>query len=326
MSFNRRNLLKALALSPLCTSGWAFASEAKRAFPTKQVKFVVPLAPGSSGDLWTRMVAPRLEEMWGQSVVVENKPGASGTIGASYVARSAPDGHTVLVGSQTTAFAKMFMPDVVNIDPLTELVPVAKFLNYEQLIVTNAKTFEQAKILAELAELSRTRPGGLNFGSIGDTSQQSVKNVLIAEGLNMEFTPVNYPGIGQFVLALMRDDVQYIIATPAAAKDHIQSGALVPLCTLGDQRFAGLPEVPSLREAGYQGYIPGTWGGIFAPAGTPENNLVQMAADLATAAGGIKEQIQSSLTAVIPNSGPATFREELEVERKALEDMLKRRG
>lgn len=295
-------------------------------FPVRPVKLVVPFTPGTSGDLWARQVAPVLETRWKQSIIVENKPGAGGLIGAEQVARTPADGHTLLVGSQSTAFAKFTMAGV-RIDPLADLEPVTKFLNYKMLLVVNAGTHARAKSLEALLALSRTSQGGLFFGSVGVASQQSVKNGILAEGIGLQFTPIEYPGVSQTVIALVRDEVQYILATPASVKTFIDNGSAVPMAALADSRYADWPAVPSIRELGLKGYLPDTWGGLFAPRGTSPSVMERISRDIRQAVDdtqGLKARIESSLSGSVPVSDPKSFATELNLEARQLQAYLQR--
>ncbi|WP_198968752.1 Bug family tripartite tricarboxylate transporter substrate binding protein [Xylophilus sp. ASV27] len=323
----RAGLNAAIALGiPVAKPSVAGASRSHDAFPVRPVKLFVPFTPGTSGDLWARQLAPTLEARWRQPVIVENKPGAGGLIGAEQVARAQADGHTLLVGSQSTAFAKFTLAGV-RIDPLADLDPVIKFLNYKMLLVVSASTHAKARSPEALLALSRASQGGLFFGSVGVASQQSVKNGILAEGIGLRFTPVEYPGVAQTVIALVRDEVQYILATPASVKTFIDNGSAVPMAALADTRYADWPAVPSIRELGLKGYLPDTWGGLFAPQGTSLAITERIGRDIQLAVDetkDLKARIESSLSGSVPLSDPQSFRSELNLEAQQLRAYLQR--
>lgn len=303
----------AAALAALLATGMACAADA---FPSKPVRLVVPFAAGSSSDQWARVIAPMLEARWKQPVIVENKPGASGTIAADHVARAPADGHTLLVGSQSVAMAKLTSANI-KFDPQVMLAPVYKFISYKMVFATNAQTHEHAKTLKDLVAYSQ-KSGGIFFGGIGPSSSFNVTNALITRALGMKFSDIDYPGPAQMTLALMRNDVQFVLNTPSALKGQLDSKSVFPIGVLSEQRYSDMPDVPTVREAGYQGYMPQIWNGLFTSRATPRAVLEQIAQDVAAVATTPegRQQFESRFTGEVLTSSPESFERELAEETR----------
>ncbi|MGE4243632.1 Bug family tripartite tricarboxylate transporter substrate binding protein [Ramlibacter sp.] len=272
-------------------------------------------------DLWVRVLAPLLEARWKQSVVVENRPGASGLIGTEYVARAPADGHTILAGSQTTAMAKL-TSSAIKFDPQVDLAPVYKFINYKIVFATNAQTAAQARTLVDLVALSQAK-GGLFFGGLGASSSINVSNAIVNRALGMKFTSVDFPGTAQAMLALLRNDVQLVLNTPGALKPFIDAGTVAQVAVLSEARFSDMPDVQSVREAGYRGYVPQIWNGLFAPRNTPLAIRQQIARDIqavATTAEG--RALFDKFTGVVQVSAPESFEKEMTEETRVWREFL----
>lgn len=263
-SSRRSFLLGAVAASLAPNLSFAQAP----AWPTRPVKLVIGTGPGSQTDTIARLLAPRLAEVWGQPVVVENKAGAGGIIGTEYVL-NANDGHTLLVASPSMLLAK-YTTKNLRFDPETDLMPVYRVFNSPVVFVTNAKTAQRAKTMAELVALSKSTPQGIFFGGAGPASFFTVSMAALAKPMGVRYSAVDYNGMGPLTIGLMRDDTQLSLSGLLSAKGQIDSKDLHALAVVDRKRLAGLPDVPTLEEAvGYKGFLPISWGGIFAPKGTP---------------------------------------------------------
>jgi tripartite-type tricarboxylate transporter receptor subunit TctC len=299
------------------------AANAADEFPSRPVSLVVPFSPGNAADLWARLVAPRLSALWKQPVVVENKPGAGSMIGVDFVRRANPDGHTLLLGSLSTAMAKLTNANV-QFDPQAELAPVCKYLSFKIVIATNAATYAKAKNLQELVALSKAIPDGLFFGGTGPGTALNMAGAFVLQGLGVRYSEVNYNGTPPGILALIRNDVQLLTTTPSLLKQHFDSGALYPLAALGEERFPEIPNTQTVREAGYKGFYPILWNAIYAPKNTPPRVLDRIARDImaVTTAPDLKDKIESDFSGVIPNSNPQSFAKDLALETKAWREYL----
>jgi tripartite-type tricarboxylate transporter receptor subunit TctC len=292
-------------------------------FPSKPVTLVVTFAPGATADLWARLVGPKLSELWKVPVIVENKPGAGTVIGMTAVARAKPDGHTLLLGSLSTAMAKLTNANI-PFDPQVDLLPVCKYLSFKIVFATNPATYAKAKNLQDLVALSKTTSNGIFFGGTGPGTAFNMSAGFILKGLGMNYSEVNYNGMNPIMLAAIRNDIQLFSNTPAALKAHFDSGQLVPLSAHSEERFPELPNVQTVREAGYKGFFPILWNAIYAPKGTPRQVLEKIAADImaVSMSPDMKERIEGGFSGFIPKSNPDSFARELVAETKQWQDYL----
>lgn len=299
------------ACAALCLPDRARAATAAD-WPTKPVKIVIAVAAGSTGDILARSLAQRLEGMWKQPVIVENKPGAGGVIGTEYVV-NATDGHTLLLGTQSSILPK-FTTRNLKFDPMTDLVPVYKVINYQLVVAVNAETATKAKTLRELLDLSKASAGGLFFAGTGQTSVFNLTMALLNKSLGMKYTALDFNSIGAMNLAAMRNDAQFLVNTPSSMMSQIEAGKLRPLAAVSAERYPNLPEVPTLAEAvGYKGYLPLLWAGVFVPKGTPPAVVGRIAKDFATleADKAFRSNIESRLSGRMVASSPSAFAKQL---------------
>ena len=320
------SILPLTAALACCLLGAAVLSLPAHAqeWPTKLVKIVIPFAAGSAGDTWGRVLAPRLEQVWKQPVIIENRPGASGLIGAEAVVNAPPDGYTLLQVSQSFMFAK-YTVKALRFDPETALVPVYKFVNYKMVYATNAQT--KAKSLTDIVEQSKAG-SGVFFGGIGATASHNVINNIIGKQLGIRYATVDYPGPTQVTLSLLRNDVQFAMYTPSAYKQHFEAGTLLPIAVISDERFSELPQVPTVRELGYKGYLPQIWSGLFAPKGTPMPILDKIARDIEMLISNpeFKQELEAKAGGMLLRSSPAAFAREQQIEFKLWSDYFTAAG
>ncbi len=259
--WTRRRWLRAATLLCLGAAPRAFA----QGFPSRTIRVVVPWAPGGLVDSGGRIIAEALTKSLGQSVVVENVPGAAGTLGAEQVARAAPDGYTVLMGTSSLAI------DVaggrkMTFDPQKDLVPVAIVADTNNVVIVPEGS--PIRSIAELVAAAKARPGELAYGTPGIGSPAHLFSELFAQTAGVQMLHVPYsrsPAMNDLVggrLAVM-------FATIPSATPQIRNGKVRALAVTGATRFPTLPEVPTIMEAGVAGYSAGQWLGVFAPARTP---------------------------------------------------------
>lgn len=269
--------LIAIATAALCLLPLGSAAQD---FPVKAVKIVVPYAPGGGVDSIARALAERLQQKWGQPVVVENKAGASTLIGAAAVAKAAPDGHTLLLTSESTITSNPFLFDKLPYDPVRDLAPISELISLPQMVVVHPSV--PATTLTELVALSKAKPNSLSYASYGSGSLPH----LLFEGLksraDVQMTAVPYKGIAPAVMAVLAGEVQVTLAGVPAAQAHIRAGKLRALAIGRRERLTDLPQVPTLREAGFADIDPNaSWFGLFATAGTPAAVLQKIYKDVA---------------------------------------------
>lgn len=239
---------------------------AAAAFPAKPLRLVVGQAPGGATDIVARLVAPRLGEALGQSVVVENRTGAAGSIGAASVARSAPDGYNLLVVSSSYAINPSLYPDL-PFDPVKDLAPVVLLAEAPFLLVVHPSL--PARSVKELVALARARPGVLNFASGGNGSSGHLAGELFKHLAGVEMVHVPYKGAGPALVDLIAGQVHLTFASVLSSGPHVKSGRLRALAATGAKPSAAMPQLPTVAQAGVKGYRRTTWYGLLAPAATP---------------------------------------------------------
>ena len=258
----------------LLLSGAAWAQP----YPSKPIHIVVAFAPGGIADFAARSVSPRLAEALGVPVVVENKAGAGGIIGAELVAKSAPDGYTLLV----TSISHTINPAVVKslpFDTQRDFAPVMLIADAPNILVLHPSV--PATTVAELVELAKKRPGELNYASSGIGTSTHLCGELFKSMTGVELQHVPYKGGGPAVADLLGGQVQLMFATLPTVLEHVRAGKLRALGVTGAQRFAGAADIPTLAEAGLPGYAVSGWSGMFAPARTPRAAIERVAMETA---------------------------------------------
>ena len=235
-------------------------------YPTKPIKIIVPFAAGGNVDITARLVAPGLSDALGQPVVVENKPGAGGTIGADLVAKSTPDGYTLLMGSNSTFSVAPSLYPKNPYNPLRDFAPVIMIASAPFVLVTNPAA--SAKTAAELVAQAKANPGKLTMSSAGTGSSNHLVGELFQEISGARFTHIPYKGSGQALTDLMGGQVDLHFDQITSASSHIQAGKLKALMVTAPQRVPMLPDVPTAAEAGYARFQATNVTGLIAPAGT----------------------------------------------------------
>ena len=257
------------------------ASARAQAYPAKSVRLLVGFTPGGGVDINARLLASKLSELLGQQVVVENRPGAGTNIANEYVARSAPDGYTLLFNSPAVAI-NMSLYRSPPYDALRDFAGVSVFSESTNLLVVPASL--PAKSLQELVALARARPGALNYSSAGAGSTQHLAAELFKLRSGTSIVHVPYKGSAPSIAALLAGDVQLSFINPVAVGQHVKSGRLRALAVAGARRTALMPEVPTMKEAGVEGVEVPLWFGMLAPAATPRETVRALAAGVAKAA------------------------------------------
>ncbi|ODU66924.1 MAG: hypothetical protein ABT00_21580 [Bordetella sp. SCN 68-11] len=249
------------------------------AWPARPVRIVVPYAPGGGVDVIARALADRLGQKWGRPVIVENKLGAASIIGADAVAKAAPDGHTLLVTSESTITSNPFLYDKLPYDAVRDLAPISQLVSLPQMVLAHPSV--KANSLDELVAQAKARPNELNYASMGSGSLPH----LLFEGLRhktgIQITQIPYKGIMPAVTALIGGEVQLAMVGAAIAEPHIRAGKMKPLAIARASRLPSEPNVPTLAEAGYADIDPReSWFGLFATGGTPDAVIQRIHADV----------------------------------------------
>ena len=265
------------ALAALCLAAITTAAAADW-LPSKPIRIVVPFAPGGQPDVVARTLAEPLGKALGQPVVVENRPGAGGNIAADFVAKSAPDGHTLLMGTNGPLALSVVIYKSVPFDPLRDFAPVTLVGTAPNLIAVQPSL--GVATIGELVAMARAEPGKLNYASVGkgSISQLSMEMLNAMAGIRVEHIPYN--GGAPAMAALLAGDVQVLSLNPTALLPQVQAGKARLLAQTGARRSSHLPEVPTVAESGYPGFEAGVWMAVVAPAKTPPEALARLNAEL----------------------------------------------
>jgi tripartite-type tricarboxylate transporter receptor subunit TctC len=254
---------------------------AAQTYPSRPVRIVVPLSPGGFADVPTRMLLPRLSAALGRQVIVENKPGAGGTIGANDVAKSAPDGHTLLVAA-TPHVISAHLYKTLPYDSLKDFTPVALFGSGPYALVVNQQKLSVATV-RELIAAAKAQPGKIDYASSGNGSAQHLVSALFNTMAGIQLNHVPYKGSGPAMQDLLGGQVPVSFAGVPNVISAVKAGKLRALAVTTPRRWSELPDVPTVAEAGVPGYEATLWLGLTAPAGTPAEIINRLHAETAKA-------------------------------------------
>jgi tripartite-type tricarboxylate transporter receptor subunit TctC len=244
----------------------ATADVLAQSYPTRPIRLVVPSSPGGGTDITARILAPELSKLLGQQVVVENRPGAGTMIGGEVVAKSPPDGYTLLMGISTLAINPAVYKKVPY-DALRDLAPITQTVSVPNVIVGHPTL--PAKNVKELVALARSRPGELTFASAGLGTSPHLSMELFLSMTKTRMLHVPYKGSGPGIVDLIAGQVQVMAPNMLSGYPHIKTGRMRPYGVTGSKRTAGAPEIPTIAESGVPGYEAVQWYGVLAPAATP---------------------------------------------------------
>ena len=296
----RRGLFGALSAGTLAALG-AGAAHAQAGWPGKPVRIVVPFTPGTGMDILARTLGPHLSTIWGQAVVVENRPGASGNLGAAAVARSPADGLTLLMGVNTLVINPSLYTNM-SYDPLKDLAPIGLCATGSFLLV--ASTASKLRSVDDLVKAARAKPGALDYASPGIATPHFMAMELFKLQAKVSITHIPFSGTAGAVGAVLAGDVPLMFLPVHVAQAQVKGGRLVVLAAAGARRSALAPEVPTLAELGFGGVDADLWYGMLAPAGTPRDIVAQVNADMtkALALAEVKNALAAQGMEVAPSS------------------------
>jgi tripartite-type tricarboxylate transporter receptor subunit TctC len=266
-----KRLLAAILLS-------AAASAFAQGYPARPVRLVVPFAPGGSADLVARLLGQKLGESWGQQVVVENKGGGSGMIGNDFVAKSAPDGYTLTVGTMGPFSVNPTLFEKMPYDPIRDFAPITLTGIASHVLVANPQV--PARTVGEVIALAKAKPGQLTFASSGTGNATHLTFELFKASAGIDIVHVPYKGGGPAMADLVGGQVNFSFASMPSALPYVQAGRLRAIAVGGAQRSPLFPEVPTVAEAGLPGFVSEDWQGILAPAKTPAAIVARLHDDL----------------------------------------------
>jgi tripartite-type tricarboxylate transporter receptor subunit TctC len=246
-------------------------------YPARTVQVIVPFTPGTGADILARTLGPRLSERWKVAVVVDNRAGATGNIGADAVAKSAPDGHTLLFTA--TSFAtNPAISRSLPFDPVKSFAPVAVVATSALAVIVNSRL--EAKSMRELVELAKRQPGKLHYGSPGNGGIQHLAMELVKLDTGIDIVHVPYKGLGGAMSDAIAGHIQVMISALQSAAPHVHSGKLRMLAVMSAERAPAFPDVPTLHEQGMGDLEVETWYALFAPAGTPRAAIQKVNSEL----------------------------------------------
>ena len=254
---------------------------AAETFPTRPIRMVVPFTAGGGTDVVGRELAQLLGVELGQVVLIDNRPGGGTVLGSDLVAKTTPDGHTLLITADNSITSNPHLIRALPHDPMRDLAPVSLLVDVHQMVLVHPSV--GARSMAELVAAARAAPGRFNFGSYGSASQPHLCFGALMARERIEMVHVPYRGLTPAVLATVAGEVQMTLAGIASGAEHIRAGTLRALAVGRPTRFEALPEVPTLAEAGFDDIDPRTWFGAFAPGGTPAALVARLQRDIAAA-------------------------------------------
>lgn len=266
------NAIKKLSLS--CALLLSIFKVGHAAYPDQPIKIIVPFPAGGTTDVLARILAAKLSERVGQPVVVDNRAGAGGTIGAAIVAKSAPDGYTFVLGTFGTHAVNFALSEKPTYHPLNDFAPVTTIAEVPNVLVVSSKA--PYKTLAELITAAKAKPGQLSHGSTGIGASPSLSFNVLKNMSKVDMIEVMYKGGAPALLATMGGEVTMTFDGVTTSTPHIKAGTLRPLAVSGSYRIPTLPNVPTVAESGYPGFDVAAWYGIWAPAKTPSAIIQKM--------------------------------------------------
>ena len=312
-------LSRALSFSVLAL---AASSALAQAYPTRPVTIVVPFSPGGGSDTGARMLAQKLSEKWGQPVVVENKAGAAGMVGAEYASKAKPDGYTLLVGNIGTQSINGSLYKKMSYDPVNGFAPVSLIAELPLVMLVHPSV--PAKTPQELIAHVKSQPGKVSYSSSGAGSSLHLAAELFQYQSGTELLHVPYKGSGAAMADLLAGHVNMSVTTVLESSSQVKSGKVRPIALTGSSRSSALPDVPTLAESALPGFNSISWIGLLAPAGTPETLVEKISADVRAVMGSddLKRRFVEQGAVPAPNT-PAQFRALIENDRKRYAQIIR---
>ncbi|MGH8620800.1 MAG: Bug family tripartite tricarboxylate transporter substrate binding protein [Burkholderiales bacterium] len=258
----------ALAAAAWACNAPAQKPESEPAYPTRPVRFICPYVPGGAGDIFTRTIAQKLTEALGQSFVVDNRPGANGGIGTDLVAKSPPDGHTLLMGNSGPLAVNPVLYQKVPYDPVKDFAPITQGTSYMYVLVVQAAL--PVAGLSDFTALLKSKPGQMTYGSTGVGGGNHLSGELFNLMTGTQSIHVPYTGSAAALAALLGGQLNYMFDTVITSVPHLRAGRLRGIGVTALKRASALPEVPTLDELGLKGFELTQWQAVVAPAGTPK--------------------------------------------------------
>ena len=268
------NPIKLLAVALCACVPLAVAAQTEN-YPSKSIRIVVPFPAGGATDAAARLIATRMSEKWGQPVVIDNRAGAGGNVGSDIVAKSAPDGYTLVMGVTGSHAINTSLYSKMPYDPVADFVAISQVAVVPNVVVVHPSV--PARTLAELVALAKREPGKLNYASLGNGTAAHLGMEMLKSAAGIEITHVPYKGSAPAVTDLLAGQVQVMVDGLPSALQHVKAGKLRAIALTSLQRAPALPELPTITES-YPGFYADAWSGLFAPKGTPQPIVSQLSA------------------------------------------------
>jgi len=236
-------------------------------YPAKPVRLLVPYPPGGATDIFARLVGAKLGESFGQSFVIEQRPGASGVIGAEAAAKAAPDGYTVFIGQASNLAINQHLMKKLPYDPVKDFTPITRIASSPNLLVVHPSM--PVRSIGDLVLLAKARPGAINYASAGNGSPGHLAAEYFRKMAQIDIVHIPYKGATPAIIDVIAGQASFYFTSPIAAQPYVQAGRLRQIAVTSAKRFPPLPAVPSIAEAGYKDIDIVSWWGLLAPAGVP---------------------------------------------------------
>lgn len=293
-------------------------------YPTRQVRIIVPFPPGGTSDILARTIGTRLSEPLGQPVLVENRPGAGGNIAADYVAKSPPDGHTLIMGTSSLAISQSLYRKL-GYDLLKDFAPITQAVNYTNLLAVHPSA--GVSNIAELLALARAKPGALSYGTAGNGTPPHMTGELFKAYTGVDILHIPYKGGAPAIADLVAGQIPMMFDNVPPLLPHVRSGKIRALAVTSLERIQVLPDVPTLHALGLKDFDAVGWNGLLAPAGTPRAIVARLHAEVVRVLRipEVRDQLVTQGADLVGNS-PEEFASWIRVEVKKWADVVRVSG
>jgi tripartite-type tricarboxylate transporter receptor subunit TctC len=303
----------------------ATGTAAAQAYPAKPIRFIVPSTPGGSVDTLARTVGPRLSEKWGQQVIVDNRSGAGGAIAGELVAKSPPDGYTLLIGTVASLATSVSLQKKLPYDPLKDFAPVTLLATQNLMLLVHPSL--PVKSVKELTALAKKKPGSLSFSSAGNGTGGHLSGELYKMLAGVDLLHVPYKGVAPAMIDVVSGQVTMTFASILSGSQQVKTGRLRALAVTGGRRSPAVPELPTMIEAGVAGYESATWYGIVAPAGTPADIVNRLSSEIVAILKGPEMNDRLSKEGADPvGNTPAEFAKHIQAEIEKWRKVIRAAG
>ena len=316
-----RITLSILAAALAAATGTAMA----QAYPVKPIRFIVPSTPGGSVDTLARTVGPRLADKWGQQVIVDNRSGAGGAIAGELVAKSPPDGYTLLVGTVASLATNVSLQKKLPYDPMKDFAPVTLIATQNLMLLVHPSL--PVKSVKELTALAKKKPGSLSFSSAGNGTGGHLSGELYKMLAGIDLLHVPYKGVAPAMIDVVSGQVTMTFASILSGSQQVKAGRLRALAVTGARRSPAVAELPTMMEAGVAGYESATWYGIVAPAGTPADIVNRLSSEVVAILKGPEMNDRLSKEGADPvGNTPAEFARHIQTEIEKWRKVIRAAG